>query len=316
MNNTNDFYDLIIIGGGPAGLTAGIYAARAKLKTLLLEKGLPGGQISTTEYVENYPGFPNVIKGQELAQKMEAQAKQFGLEISLLSKATSLKKKDGAFEIKVNNKGSYFAKTIIIATGAFPAKLNIPGEKELTGRGVSYCATCDGAFFKDKKVIVAGGGNAAIEEALFLTRFASEIFIIHRRDQFRADKILQERILKDKKIKLILDSKIKEILGTSKVEGCIVRNKKSGDESKIAIDGIFVYIGSVPNTSFVKGVLELNNEGYIVTNDELQTSLPGIFAAGDVRQNKLKQVAVAVGEGALAGVSAQRYLEKMKNKNL
>ncbi len=316
MSNGNSSYDLIIIGGGPAGLTAGIYAARARLKTLLLEERLPGGQISTTEYVENYPGFPDVIKGRELTQKMEEQSKRFGLEILSLSKVIFLKDAAVGFEIRLINKKSYSTKTVIIATGASPAKLNIPGEKELIGRGISYCATCDGPFFKDKKVIIIGGGNAAIEEAMFLTRFASKVLIVHRRDQLRADKVLQEGVLKNEKIELILGSEVIKIIGKSKVEGCIIRNKKSGDENEMAIDGVFIYIGSVPNTNFVKGILKLNEKGYIVTDNELQTSLPGIFAAGDVRENKLKQVAVAVGEGALAGVSAQKYLEEMKNKNL
>jgi len=314
MNNSNDFYDLIIIGGGPAGLTAGIYAARAKLKTLLLEKGLPGGQIATTEHVENYPGFPLGISGRELAQKMEEQSKRFGIEILTLSEVNSLKIIAEGFEIKLNE-NSYFTKTVIIATGAYPAKLNIPGEKEFTGRGVSYCATCDGAFFKDKKVAVIGGGNAAIEEALFLTRFASKVFIVHRRNRLRADKIFQGRVFNNEKVELILDSEIKEIIGESKVEGCIVRNKKTGDEKRLTVDGVFLYVGNIPNTNFVKDVLKLNKKGYIITNNELQTSLPGVFAAGDVRENKIKQVAAAVGEGALAEMSAQKYLEDTWRKN-
>ncbi|HDP70640.1 MAG TPA: thioredoxin-disulfide reductase [Actinobacteria bacterium] len=308
MNNLNEFYDLIIAGGGPAGITAGIYAARARLKTVLLERGLPGGQIATTEFLENYPGFPEGLKSQEFIKKITMQASRFGLEIFTLSEMTYLKEAMGGFEVALGEK-RYLSRAIILATGASPLRLNIPGEKELTGRGVSYCATCDGAFFKDKVVAVAGGGNAAIEEALFLTRFASKIFIIHRRDQLRADKILQEKIFKNGKVELILDSEIIKIFGESKVEGCVVRNKKSGHENRMAINGIFIYIGSIPNTNFLEDILKLDEKGYIITNDELQTSLPGVFAAGDVRKNKAKQVAIAVGEGALASISAQKYLE-------
>ncbi|MDI6892010.1 MAG: thioredoxin-disulfide reductase [Actinomycetota bacterium] len=300
--------DIIIVGGGPAGLTAGLYAARARLKTLLLEGEVLGGQAATTELVENYPGFPDGISGPELMERIERQARFFGLEISAPSMATSIKIKGEAKEIAVEGT-KYPAKAVIIATGARPKKLNVPGERELQGRGVSYCATCDGALFKGKKLLVIGGGDAAMEEVLFLTKFARSILVVHRRDELRAAKILQERVFDNKKVGFVWDSQILRILGESRVEGAIVRNKKSGEEREIKTDGIFVYIGTEPNTTFLGNLLKLDREGYIVTDENMMTSIPGIFAAGDVRCNPLKQISVAVGEGATAAISAQKYIE-------
>ncbi|MDP3013502.1 MAG: thioredoxin-disulfide reductase [Candidatus Subteraquimicrobiales bacterium] len=302
-------YDVIIVGGGPAGLTAAIYTERAKLKTLLLEKGLTGGQAVTTELIENYPGFPLGISGLELLQRMDEQARNFGAEIKTLCEVATVKlhKKQ---KIVIANEEEYVAKAIIITSGVQAAKLNIPGEKEFTGKGVSYCATCDGAFFKDKKVLVVGGGDAAIEEALFLTRFATGVTIVHRRDALRATKILQERALKNPRVHFIWNSHPVKISGDSRVREIILYNKLTEKETPLEVDGVFIYIGTTPNTDFVKGLINLDNQGYILTDENLQTSIPGIFAAGDVRHNKLKQVATAVGEGAFAAFSAQKYLEE------
>jgi len=300
--------DIIIVGGGPAGLTAGLYAARARLKTLLLEGEVLGGQTATTELVENYPGFPDGISGPELVERMKQQARAFGLEISAPSMATSIKIEGEIKKVTVGDT-KHSAKAVIVATGARPKKLNVPGEKELKGRGVSYCATCDGALFKGKRVLVVGGGDAAMEEALFLTKFAERVLVIHRRDELRAAKILQERAFDNKRVSFVWDSQILRILGESRVEGAIVQNKKSGEKRKVEADGIFIYVGTEPNTAFVGNLLRLDEEGYIVTDENMMTSIPGIFAAGDVRRNPLKQITVAVGEGATAAISAQKYIE-------
>lgn len=302
-------YEIIIIGGGPAGLTAAIYAGRARLKTLLLEKGLPGGRAATTEIIENYSGFPSGIGGPELMQRMEEQARNFGAEIKTLCEVSSVTLKED-YKIVAANNQEYSAKTIILASGAQAAQLNIPGEKEFTGRGISYCATCDGAFFKDKKVLVVGGGDAAVEEALFLTRFAKSVTIAHRRDTLRAAKILEERVRKNPKINFVWNSELVKISGDSSVKEVILYNKLNNKEISLEIDGVFIYIGSKPNTDFVKDLINLDSKSYILTDEKLQTSIEGIFAAGDVRHNKLKQVAVAVGEGSIATISAQKFLEE------
>ncbi len=302
-------YEIIIIGGGPAGLTAAIYTGRARLKTLLLEKGLPGGRAATTEIIENYSGFPSGIGGPELMQRMEEQARNFGAEIKTLCEVSSATLKED-YKIVVANNQEYSAKTIILASGVQATRLNIPGEKEFTGRGISYCATCDGAFFKDKKVLVVGGGDAAVEEALFLTRFAKSVTIVHRRDTLRAAKILEERVRKNPKINFVWNSELAKISGDSSVKEVILYNKLNNKEISLEIDGVFIYIGSKPNTDFVKDLINLDSKGYILTDEKLQTSIEGIFAAGDVRHNKLKQVAVAVGEGSIAAISAQKFLEE------
>lgn len=305
--SVNEF-ELLIIGGGPAGLTAGIYAVRSRLKTRLLEKGLPGGQIVVTEKIENYPGFVEGISGPKLASQMEEQAKQLGLEIETFAEVSSLSV-EGDF-IKVKAESDEFAsQAAIIATGAQPKKLGIPGENEFLGRGVSYCATCDGAFFRDKKVLVVGGGDSAVEEALFLTKFAAQVTIVHRRDELRAAKILRERAFANPKIDFLWDSHLIEIGGKDKVESGVVQNKNTLEKKEVSVDGVFMYVGILPNTEFAKGVIELDEAGFVVTDADLQTSAPGIFAAGDVRQNQLKQVSVAVGEGALAAMMAEKYLE-------
>ncbi len=302
-------YDLIIIGGGPAGLTAGLYNARARLDVLLLEQFAPGGQVLTTDRVENYPGFPDGISGFELVDKMIAQAKNFGLMIrneEVVRLELSNEKK-----IVVTNKGSLETKTIILASGATWKKLGIEGEKLLMGKGVSYCATCDGPFYRDQEVAVIGGGDSAVEEAIFLTRFASRIYLVHRRDRLRAIKLLQERAMAEKKIEFVWDTVPTKILGQNGVEGIELKNVKTGEITRKEVQGVFIFIGMKPNTDFVKGIVKLDENGFITTDDNMETSFPGLFAAGDIRSKQFRQIATAVGEGAEASYSVNRYLESI-----
>lgn len=304
-----EIYDVIIIGGGPAGLTAALYCGRARLKTLLLEKATTGGQAATTDVIENYPGFPDGVGGYELTEKMKQQAAEFGADIQEIKPVSSIEA-DGDIRVIETEDDSFRARTVIIATGVEASTLGVPGEAELRGKGVSYCATCDGAFYRDKAVAVIGGGNAAVEEAVFLTKFASKVYIVHRRDQLRADKIVQERALANDKIEVLWDSNLKKIVGDAKVEGIVIENKNTHERTEIELDGVFFYIGSVPNTTFCEGVIDLNERDFLVTDEKLMTSMPGVFACGDCRANQLKQVAVAVGEGALAAVEADKYIEE------
>jgi len=304
-------YDAIIIGGGPAGLTAGIYLSRARMDTLLIEKAMPGGQAILTEIIENYPGFPHGIAGPELMQKMEEQAVRFGLKIEYGETEEVKVKKDKVKIVKINNK-EYRTLTIILASGAEASKLEVPGEEELRGRGVSYCATCDAPFFKHQKIVVVGGGDTAIEEALYLTKFVWEVTIIHRRDRLRATKILQERVFANKKINFAWDSVVTKILGKEKVEGVLIQNKKTGEEKEIPCQGVFVFVGNVPNSKFLNKVVKLDQKGYIFTDDNMMTSQEGIYACGDVRKKLLRQVVTACGEGATAAYAAQKYIEEIK----
>ena len=303
-------YDVIIIGAGPAGLTAGLYTGRARLKTLILEKATAGGQAATTDMIENYPGFPEGVGGFQLTELMKQQALEFGAEIREIAPVATIEI-DGDDRIVKTEDESFVAATVIIATGSEPRALGIPGEDELRGRGVSYCATCDGAFYRDKVVAVIGGGNAAVEEAMFLTRFASKVYIVHRRSELRADKILQERALKNEKINFVWDAHLRKVLGTGKVEEIVVENKNNHERTRIQVDGVFFYIGTTPNTVFCEGVIDMDSRDFIFTDEKLQTNVPGIFAAGDCRANLVKQVAVAVGEGALAAVEVSRYIEEI-----
>ncbi|MCK5426137.1 MAG: thioredoxin-disulfide reductase [Thermodesulfovibrionia bacterium] len=301
-------YDVVIIGGGPAGLTAGLYTSRAKLKTLLIEKGLTGGQVATTEFVENYPGFDEGVSGIELSRKMEAQAKKFGTEIiqGTVQKISS----DGKIKkvILEENQKTYEAKGIIIATGAHPKSIGVEGESKLRGRGVSYCATCDGAFFKGEKIAVIGGGDSAVEEAVFLTKFAELVYVVHRRDQLRAAKIAQERAFANKKIKFVWNSIVKKIEGENSVTALHIENVKTREESVLDVQGVFIYIGYKPNTEFLNGVVNLNEDNYIIIDDHMRTSAPGIFTAGDVRSEGLKQIATAVGDGAMVAITVEKYI--------
>jgi thioredoxin reductase (NADPH) len=299
-------YDVIIIGGGPAGLSAGIYASRSRLRTLLIEKGMFGGLIANAELVENYPGFPDGISGFDIGERMSQQASKFGLE-TLSAEVTGV---DLLKDIKTidTTEGDFSAKAIIIASGAERKRLGVPGEELFINRGVSYCATCDGALFKDRIVAVVGGGDSAVEETLFLTRFASKVIIIHRRNQLRASKMAQERALSHKKIELMWDTVVEEIRGNNKISELVVRNVKTGGTSQIAVDGIFVYVGQSPNTSFLKGQVPLDKEGYIITDDRMGTQVKGVYAAGDIRRNSSRQVITAAGDGATAAISAEKFL--------
>lgn len=302
--------DLIIIGAGPAGLTAGLYAARARLKTLMLEKLSPGGQVLMTDWVENYPGFPDGISGFELMDKMRRQAEKFGLDIKSteVSRLDILKEK----QILATDNGNLESKAIILACGATPQRLGIEGESLLTGKGVSYCATCDGPFYREQEVAVIGGGDTAVEEALFLTKFASKIYLIHRRDKLRATKLLQERAWAEEKIEIIWDSIPKKIVGKAGVEGIDLKNVKTGEESHLPVQGVFVFIGYRPNNDFIKGLLECDERGFVVTSNNMETSETGIFAAGDITSKLLRQISTAVGDGATAAFAAERYLESLK----
>jgi len=301
-------YDVTIIGGGPAGLAAGIYASRAALKTVLIEKGMPGGLAASTEMIENYPGFAGGIGGPELMMQMDAQARGFGLEIQNAN-AGSINENDVDFTI-ITDDGEIKTKTIILATGAQSRKLGIPGEAQFHGRGVSYCATCDGAFFKDREVAVVGGGDAAVEEALYLTKFASRVHIIHRRDELRATKILQQRAKANERIVFHWSSTVEEISGEQTVKEILLKDIVTGQTKTLPVDGVFAYIGTRPVSELVSGLIQLDQKGYIITDDDMRTSKPGIFAAGDIRQKLLRQVVTAVADGAIAAVAAEKYLEQ------
>ena len=301
-------YDVLIIGGGPAGLTAGIYAARADLKTALLEVAMPGGLAASTDFIENYPGFPEGIGGPELAANMLSQSQRFGLEVKYCS-VESLKKKDDLFTVATDD-GEIKSKSVIIATGAKPRMPGYRGEHEYHGRGVSYCATCDGAFFRDKVVAVVGGGDSAVEEAIFLTKFARKVYIIHRRGELRATKYVRQKARENGKIEFVWHSVVEEIKGEATVTGVDVKDVRTGDIASLTTDGVFIYIGHDPSAELVKELVQLDENGYIVTGDDMRTSTPGLFAAGDVRKKLLRQVVTAVADGAIAAVAAEKYLER------
>ena len=304
----SETYDVIIVGAGPAGLSAAIYTGRARLNTVVVEKGIPGGQILFTDIIENYPGFPEGVNSFELMESFRKQAVRFGANF-ITDDIIKIREKDktGIWEV-ISKTNVYPSRSIIIATGALHRKLGVSGEKELTGRGVSFCATCDGAFYRDKIVGVVGGGSWALTEALFLTKFAQKVKLIHRRDQFRGEKILQERIKKHDKIEILLDSIIEEIRGQEKLESIILKNVKTNQSSRIDLDGLFISIGADPNTGFLKGMLETNQWGEIVVKKNMKTSITGIFAAGDVTDACPNQVATAVGTGVAAAMAVDEYL--------
>jgi thioredoxin reductase (NADPH) len=299
-------YDVIIIGGGPAGLSAGIYASRARLKTLLIERMAIGGQIINAPLVENYPGFNAGVSGIDLTQAMHQQATNFGTE-TLYDEVRNIELK-GKEKIITTAQGDFSATAVIIAGGAERQKLGIPGEEKYTGKGVSYCATCDGAFFRGKTVAVIGGGNSAVTEALELTRFATKIYLVHRRNELRATKILQEKLLADSRIQVLWDTAPEEIIGDTFVKQIKLRNVKTNQVTFLDVSGVFVSVGSLPATGYLKGLLTLDPVGAIVTNDKLETNMPGIFAAGDIRSGSIRQVIGAAGEGAMAAVNAGKYL--------
>lgn len=302
-------YDLIIVGGGPAGLTAGIYATRAKLNTILLERLNVGGLVATTDWVENYPGFPEGISGAELTKKMEEQALKFGLNIIPFKEVNSADVKGKIKGIKVDEE-QYKAKAVIIASGTEPKKLGIPGEEEFKGRGVSYCATCDGAFFQGKDIVVIGGGSSGIQEGLFLTRFVNNITVVEFMPHLNAEKILEERARQNEKFSFFLNHMATSINGQNQVESVTIKDRASNEEKTIQAAGVFVYVGWDPKTEFLKGQVDLDKWGYVVAGEDTKTSVPGVFAAGDVRQKDLRQITTAVGDGTLAAFMAEKYIEE------
>ena len=306
--NKPTLYDVVIVGGGPAGLSAAIYSCRNRAKTLLIEKGLVGGMINETEKLDNYPGFPEGISGMELTSLMYKQAQKYELEdvndtVSGIKPARS-----GRFTV-ATAENKYTTKTIIVCAGSDKQKMDVPGEKEFTGRGVAYCATCDAPFYKDKQVAVVGGGNTALYEAMHLAKFARKVTIIHRRAEFRATPVVQDQVRKAGNIDFLMDSIVETVEGQDFVENLVIKNVSSGKTTGLAVDGVFVAIGLIPNTAYLAGLVELDKQGMIIVNDHMETSVPGIFAAGDVRHGVVRRVASAVGQGAVAVSLVHKYLE-------
>lgn len=306
--NENDKHvKVLVLGSGPAGLAAALYAARAELAPVVLTGMQLGGQAALTHVIENYPGFPTGVGGPELGELFQKQAENFGAKVEFdMANAVDLSQRP--FKVTTDS-GEYKADTLILTTGANPTHLNIPGEVELTGRGVSYCATCDGWFFKDKKVVIVGGGDSALEEGLFITRYASSVTVIHRRDEFRASPVLQKRAKENPKMNFILDTVVTEVVGSDKVETLKLKNVKTGAESTFDTDGFFVFIGHVPNTQMFKGQLEMSDLGYVIVNDKMETSIPGVYAAGEIADPHFRQVITSAGMGAAAAIQATRFLE-------
>ncbi len=300
----------MILGSGPAGFSAALYAARAELQPVVLTGMELGGQAALTYTIENYPGFPEGVGGSQLGELFQKQAERFGAKVEFET-ATAVDLSVRPFRVSTYDR-EFLAETVIISTGASPNHLNVPGEKELTGRGVSYCATCDGWFFKDKKVVVVGGGDSALEEALFLTRYASSVHIVHRRSELRAGAILQKRAFENPKIHFIWDLVIEQISGTEKCDAVQLKNVKTGAVSSFETDGVFIFIGHVPNTQMFQGQLEMDQNGYINTNMSMETSVPGVFAAGEAMDSHFRQVVTSAGMGAAAAIQATKYLENQE----
>ena len=302
-------WDVIIVGAGPAGLAAGIYAGRSQLKTVILDQMMPGGQLLITEQIENYPGFHDGITGFELSEKLRVHAEKFGAVIENGQPVSSVDLDGELFVVRTEG-GEIKGKTLIWAAGSIAKKLNVPGEAEFIGRGVSYCAVCDGAFFKDRVVAVIGGGDSALEEALYLTKFASKVYLIHRRDKFRAVKIIQDRVKRNEKIEPVLNKVVVSINGTQFVESLTLKDTMTGETTELPVDGVFIFIGNEPNVAPVVHLVETTEQGFIITDEEMRTKTPGLFAAGDVRHKSLKQVVTAAADGAVAAMSATKYLEE------
>jgi thioredoxin reductase (NADPH) len=306
-NGKTKKYEVVIVGGGPAGMTAGLYTSRSRFRSLLIERGLFGGQMTTTDLIENYPGFPQGITGDELSRLMEEQAKRFGLE-TVSDEVLEIKLQGDLKHVRTYGT-TYCCEALILSMGTEYRKLGAPGEVEFTGKGVSYCSTCDGAFFQDRNIVVAGGGDSALTEALFLTKFAKEVTIIHRRDEFRGTRIYQERAKAHPKIKFLLNSVIDEIKGDQVVRSIVVRDVKTGQKKELETEGTFIFVGIAPRTQIVKGLVQMDEAGYIVANGNCETSVKGIYAAGDCRKQLLRQITTAVGDGATAAFAVERYLE-------
>lgn len=301
-------YDVIIIGGGPGGMTAGLYSSRSRLSTFLFETGLLGGQMTTTDLIENYPGFPEGITGAELARLMEEQAKRFGMET--VNQEVVQVGLEGDTKVVRTHESVYHAEALIISSGAEYRRLGIPGEDAFIGRGVSFCATCDAAFFQDCPIVVVGGGDSALTEALYLTKFAKEVTIIHRRDALRATKIYQERAFANPKMKFLWNSVVQEIKGDEMVQSILVKNVKTNEVKEFQTEAVFIFVGISPRTQFLKGLVQMDDGGYILTNEDCETSVKGVFAAGDCRKKLLRQCITAAGDGATAAFAAEKYLEE------
>ncbi len=307
MSNNEKHVKVLVLGAGPAGLAAALYAARAELEPVVLTGMQLGGQAALTHVIENYPGFPTGVGGAELGELFQKQAENFGAKVEF-DMAHEVDLSQRPYKVTTDN-GEYQADTLILTTGANPTHLNIPGEVELTGRGVSYCATCDGWFFKDKKVVIVGGGDSALEEGLFITRYASSVTVIHRRDEFRASPVLQKRAKEHPKMNFILDTVVTEVVGTDKVTTLKLKNTKTGSESTFDTDGLFIFIGHVPNTQMFKGQLEMSDLGYVIVNDKMETNVEGVYAAGEIADPHFRQVITSAGMGAAAAIQATRFLE-------
>jgi thioredoxin reductase (NADPH) len=307
-------YEVVIVGGGPAGLCAALYAGRGMLKTVLLERGVPGGELLNTEWIEDYPGFKK-IKGRELAQAMTEHAREFGAEIRQENVESIVRRDDGVFEVATTLGGIYEAPAVILTAGGTPNKLGVPGEVEYAGRGVSYCAVCDGAFFKGETVAVVGGGDAAVEEADYLTRYAERVYVIHRRDEFRASKLLQERLFANPKIEVIWNRRVVELIGgPSGLVSISLEDTVTGARSSLPATGCFVFIGFSPNSGLVKQHFAHDPSGYMLTDDRMMTSIPGLFAAGDLRVQLTRQVTTAVGDATTAAIAVEKYLTQLKSR--
>lgn len=312
--STRHRYEVVIVGGGPAGLCAALYAGRGMLKTVLLERGVPGGELLNTEWIEDYPGFKK-IKGRELAQAMTEHAREFGAEVRQENVESIVRRDDGIFEIATTLGGVYEAPAVILTAGGTPNKLGVPGELEYAGRGVSYCAVCDGAFFKGETIAVVGGGDAAVEEAEYLTRYAERVYVIHRRDEFRASKLLQERLFANPKIEVIWNKRVLELLGgPSGLTSISLEDTVTGARSSLPATGCFVFIGFSPNSGLVKQHFAHDASGYILTDDRMMTSIPGLFAAGDLRVQLTRQVTTAVGDATTAAIAVEKYLTQLKSR--
>ena len=300
-------YDVVIVGGGPGGLTAGLYTSRAKMKSLLIEKKWPGGQLRNTELIEDYPGFES-ISGSELADRMERQARKLGLEI-LLDGVECIKPEGAMKRVQTEGGKEFLAKSVILTSGGEPKKLGVPGEQELAGRGVSYCAICDGAFFQGMDVAVIGGGDSAVEEAIFLTRYASKVYLIHRRNEFRAQPTAVDKARSNEKIEILLDTRVRSIHGEDAVDYLTI--ERHGEEARLDVKGVFMFVGFQPNTEIWCGPIDRSENGFIVTNANMETSVPGLFAAGDVRDQLTRQITTAVGDGTTAAIAAQHYVDSL-----
>ena len=309
-----ELYEIIIIGAGPAGLTAGLYGSRSNLRTLIIEKGLPGGQLLNTEVIEDYTGFEHVT-GIELAQKMEAHARKFGVEIKTGEEVKSIRRSGDLFEV-TTDESAYRAITIVATAGGTAQKLGVVGEEEFSGRGVSYCAVCDGAFFNGQVITVVGGGDAAVEEANYLTRFGSKVYLVHRRNEFRAQKILQDQLFQNPKIEVIWDTVVEEIKGDREVDRVLFKNLKTGDTREHPTQGVFIFIGFKPNTYFLDDHPAHDESGHLITNDRMETNVPGLFAAGDLRAQLVRQITNAVGDATVAALAAEKYITHLKHKGL